>query len=133
MAKEKGIDIADVPVPAGKPRVTKKDVLEYIQNNHVKATPLAKKLAAENGIDLNNVEKAAGERIYSTDLKLSAAAAEEKAVPTGIAEATADDADTIIPVKGMRKVIATRMKESLDIAAHLTTVIDVDMTKIIEL
>ncbi len=133
VAKENDIDIADVPVPAGKPRVTKKDVLEYIQNNHIKATPLAKKLAAENGIDLNSVEKAAGERIYSTDLKLSAAAAEEKAVPAGIAEATADDADTIIPVKGMRKVIATRMKESLDIAAHLTTVIDVDMTKIIEL
>ena len=133
VAKENGIDIADVPVPAGKPRVTKKDVLEYIQNNHVKATPLAKKLAAENGIDLNSVEKAAGERIYSTDLKLSAVAAEEKAVPAGEALAVADDADTIIPVKGMRKVIATRMKESLDIAAHLTTVIDVDMTKIIEL
>lgn len=133
VAKENGIDIAAVPVPAGKPRVTKKDVLEYIQNNHVKATPLAKKLAAENGIDLNSVEKAAGERIYSTDLKLSAAAAEEKSAQVSAACMAEDEADTIIPVKGMRKVIATRMKESLDIAAHLTTVIDVDMTKIIEL
>lgn len=130
VARENGIDIADVPMTAGKPRITKKDVLDYIENNHVKATPLAKKLAAENNIDLNSIGKGAGERIYSTDLNI---AAPDAAVQNAAAVPTADEEDTIIPVKGMRKVIATRMKESLDIAAHLTTVIDVDMTKIIEL
>lgn len=129
VARENGIDIADVPMTAGKPRITKKDVLDYIENNHVKATPLAKKLAAENNIDLNSIGKGTGERIYSTDLNIAPPAAAQN-VETGQA---AEEGDTIIPVKGMRKVIATRMKESLDIAAHLTTVIDVDMTKIIEL
>lgn len=129
VAKENGIDIADVPMTEGKPRIVKQDVLDYLADSKIKVTPLAKKIAEENGIDLNSIDKAAGERIYSTDLNI----AEPETAYTAAQVADEDEHDMIIPVKGMRKVIATRMKESLDIAAHLTTVIDVDMTKIIEL
>ncbi len=129
VAKENGINIGDVPMAQEKPRITKQDVLDYLQESRVKATPLAKKIAAENNIDLKSAGKAAGERIYSTDLQ----AATQVTAQTVDSVQAVDDEDTLIPVKGMRKVIATRMKESLDIAAHLTTVIDVDMTKIIEL
>lgn len=121
VAKEHGIDIADVPLPEDKARIEKADVLCYAESREkIKATPLAKKIAAEQGIDLADVASASGNRIYSSDLqkKMNVSQSSE---------------DTIIPVTGMRKVIAARMKESLDTAAHLTTVIDVDMTEIIRI
>ncbi|MCI7301797.1 MAG: dihydrolipoamide acetyltransferase family protein [Clostridiales Family XIII bacterium] len=127
VARENGVDLKDVPMTKGKARITKEDVLDYLQESHVKATPLAKKIAAEEGIDLKDAAAKAGARVYSADvlaMKPESAAAE-------VMEAASED--TILPVTGMRKVIAARMKESLEIAAHLTTVIDVDMTSIIQM
>jgi len=129
VAKENGIDIANIPAAEGNPRIVKADVIAYIENNKVKATPLARKIADEKGIDLQSIEKS-GDRIYSSDLGAStgqAAAAEAAGKNQTVTK------DISIPVNGMRKVIASRMKQSLDIAAHLTTVIDIDMSEIIKL
>lgn len=121
VAKELDIDISEVPFPTGKARIQKADVLAYAENRtKVKATPLAKKIAAEQGIDLTAVSTDAG-RIYSSDIQ------KKPEILSSSSE------DTIIPVTGIRKIIASRMKESLETAAHLTTVIDVDMTEIIKI
>lgn len=123
-AREQGVDLADVPLREGKERITKEDVLDYARRNQVKATPAAKKMADEIGVDLKEISRGEAKRIYKIDVLKGR---KEKESGARISE------DTIIPVTGMRKVIAHRMKESQEIAAHLTTAIDVDMTKIIEL
>jgi len=119
IARENNVNIEDIPFPQGKERIEKAHVLEFIQANKHKATPLAAKIAAEQGIDLKTVGVEPGKRVFSADLKKL------------LQEAAPQPAR--IKVAGMRKVIAARMKESIDTAAHVSLTTEVDMSKVIEM
>ncbi|PRY62693.1 2-oxoglutarate dehydrogenase E2 component [Knoellia remsis] len=113
-------------------------------------TPLVRKLAAENGIDLASVKgTGVGGRIRKQDVlaaaeaaKAPAPAAEAPAAASGGAAtpaaaakpaAAAEDTNlrgTTQPMTRLRKMIAKRMVESLQTSAQLTTVVEVDVTKI---
>ena len=91
----------------------------------IKASPLAKKMAADKGIDLATV-KGTGEggRIVKQDIdgyKPSAAPAKVSA-PVGASESYED-----IPVTQMRKTIAKRLAESKFTAPHFYLTLDIDM------
>jgi 2-oxoglutarate dehydrogenase E2 component (dihydrolipoamide succinyltransferase) len=105
-------------------------------------TPLVRKLAAEHDIDLASLSgTGVGGRIRKQDV-LDAAEAKKKqaaAKPSTPAPAAAPTAAPS-PLRGrteklprMRQVIAKRMVESLQTAAQLTTVIEVDVTRIAQL
>jgi 2-oxoglutarate dehydrogenase E2 component (dihydrolipoamide succinyltransferase) len=109
-------------------------------------TPLVRKLAAENGIDLNQVKgTGVGGRIRKQDVLAAAEAARAAATPAPATAATgAPKAPTTIaaasPLRGqtvkmtrMRKVIADNMVKALHTAAQLTTVVEVDVTNIMRL
>jgi pyruvate dehydrogenase E2 component (dihydrolipoamide acetyltransferase) len=105
-------------------------------------TPLVRKLAAEHGIDLAGIEgTGVGGRIRKSDVL---AAAERKAEPAPAAApapasapsapaASAAQRGKVEKMSRMRQVIATRMVESLQTSAQLTTVVEVDVTKIARL
>ena len=116
-------------------------------------TPLVRKLAADNGIDLGDVQgSGVGGRIRKEDVLEAARAknapAEQPSAPAAQAPAAQAPASSSTPPRGMessvspskrgtrekmtrlRKVIAQRMVESLQVSAQLTTVVEVDMTKI---
>jgi pyruvate dehydrogenase E2 component (dihydrolipoamide acetyltransferase) len=106
-------------------------------------TPLVRKLASELGVNLASVKGTGiGGRIRREDVEQAAPA---KAAPAAVAPAPASSraaAPTIAvsPLRGttvtmsrLRKVIAARMVESLQVSAQLTTVIEVDVTKIARL
>jgi 2-oxoglutarate dehydrogenase E2 component (dihydrolipoamide succinyltransferase) len=109
-------------------------------------TPIVRKLAAENGVDLSRVKgTGVGGRIRKEDV-LAAVARPTTSAPT--ASATTAPSSTprvaapvaVSPLRGttvtmsrLRKVIAARMLESLQVSAQLTTVIEVDITKIARL
>jgi 2-oxoglutarate dehydrogenase E2 component (dihydrolipoamide succinyltransferase) len=110
----------------------------------VYVTPIVRKLANEKGVDLTTVTgTGVGGRIRKQDV-LAAAAAAAQAPATATAPATAAPpapapaarADLAHlrgrtePMSRLRKVIATRMVESLETSAQLTTVVEVDMTRI---
>ncbi|MEV0838565.1 2-oxoglutarate dehydrogenase, E2 component, dihydrolipoamide succinyltransferase [Actinocatenispora sera] len=107
-------------------------------------TPLVRKLAAEHDIDLGSLSgTGVGGRIRKQDV-LDAAEAKKQAAakPAAPAAASAPAAPTAAPspLRGrteklprMRQVIAKRMVESLQTAAQLTTVIEVDVTRIAQL
>ncbi|WP_345728656.1 2-oxoglutarate dehydrogenase, E2 component, dihydrolipoamide succinyltransferase, partial [Cryptosporangium minutisporangium] len=110
-------------------------------------TPLVRKLANEHGIDLNSVKgTGVGGRIRKQDIldaaeaKKAAAAAPAPAAASGGAPAAPKAPAQPSPLRGrteklsrLRKVIAQRMHESLQVAAQLTTVVEVDVTKIAQL
>ena len=105
-------------------------------------TPLVRKLANELGVNLANVKGTGiGGRIRREDvesLSKPAAPAYSAPAPTAAAPSAARPATVAVsPLRGttvtmsrLRKVIAARMVESLQVSAQLTTVVEVDVTKI---
>jgi len=114
---------------------------ETADGSRLKASPLAKRIAKEKGIDLSQVSGSAdGGRIIKKDIEnFKPATAPAKAAEAS-ASAPAEKAAAILPafvgeekytekpVSQMRKVIAKRLSESLFTAPHfyLTMVIDMD-------
>jgi 2-oxoglutarate dehydrogenase E2 component (dihydrolipoamide succinyltransferase) len=107
-------------------------------------TPLVRKLASELGVNLASVKGTGiGGRIRREDVeqaapKISAPVAATSVAP--VATRTSAPAIAVSPLRGttvtmsrLRKVIAARMVESLQVSAQLTTVIEVDVTKIARL
>jgi 2-oxoglutarate dehydrogenase E2 component (dihydrolipoamide succinyltransferase) len=105
-------------------------------------TPLVRKLANELGVNLANVKGTGiGGRIRREDIEsLSKPVAPAYSAPaaTAAAPSAARPATVAVsPLRGttvtmsrLRKVIAARMVESLQVSAQLTTVVEVDVTKI---
>ncbi|TXR52782.1 2-oxoglutarate dehydrogenase, E2 component, dihydrolipoamide succinyltransferase [Quadrisphaera setariae] len=115
-------------------------------------TPLVRKLAASEGVDLTTVTgTGVGGRIRKEDVLKAAEAAKAKAAPSSQSAPAASSsaassgskapaAPSISAKRGttekmsrLRKVIAQRMVESLQVSAQLTTVVEVDVTRIAKL
>ena len=103
-------------------------------------TPIVRKLAAEAGVNLSTIKgTGVGGRIRKEDILAATpkAAATPTAQVMASANTTAKSSVITSPLRGttvgmtrLRKVIADRMVESLKISAQLTTVVEVDVTKI---
>jgi 2-oxoglutarate dehydrogenase E2 component (dihydrolipoamide succinyltransferase) len=103
-------------------------------------TPLVRKLASELGVNLAQVKGTGiGGRIRREDVEALARPAAPAAVAAVAATPSAAKPPVVAvsPLRGttvtmsrLRKVIAARMLESLQVSAQLTTVIEVDVTKI---
>jgi len=91
-----------------------------------KASPLAKRIAAERGIDLRQVRGTGpGGRIVQADVaQLQVVAAGAGSSKPGLSGPQAGER---LPVKGMRKTIASRMHHSLQNSAQLTMNMEANM------
>ena len=106
----------------------------------VKASPLARKIAKEKGINLSDIKGSAdGGRIVKKDVESFVPAA-AKPAETKAAEASASETKAITlptyvgeerytekPVNQMRKTIARRLSESLFTAPHFYLTVSIDM------
>ena len=101
--------------------------------------PAARKAAKELGVDLATVTgtgrdgiitekdvRAAHEAVAKAPAPASAATVQQCAAP-------ADDADEVIPLDGLRKLIADNMQASLQNAAQLTVFVEADVTEMVAL
>jgi 2-oxoglutarate dehydrogenase E2 component (dihydrolipoamide succinyltransferase) len=137
--------VVPAPVPAPAPVATPAAAAPAapsaasVDNSDSYVTPLVRRLAAQNGVDLSTVTGSGiGGRIRKQDVL--AAAAPQAAAPAAPAATAAPSARASLPVSPLRgrtekmprlrKVIAERMVESLQVSAQLTTVIEVDVTRI---
>lgn len=100
-------------------------------NGRVKASPLAKKLAAEKGIDLGSVQGSGdGGRITKSDIDNYKPAQSAPAQPKQTAAAAAPAGQVSfdeVNVSQMRKVIAKRLAESKFSAPHFYVTMSIDM------
>ena len=127
LAKEKGLYIEDIPGSGPLGRVQEVDVKEF---NAIKATPLAAKIAQLENVDLLTVKgTGVGGKITKDDLLLPTKPLEEKDA-VAHSKGQGEKAANIIPMVGLRKIIAKRMKESLEKSAPVTLHIEVDMTNV---
>ncbi|HEY4285677.1 MAG TPA: pyruvate dehydrogenase complex dihydrolipoamide acetyltransferase [Puia sp.] len=119
--------------------------LSVSADGRIKASPLAKKLAAEKGIDISQVAGSGDNgRIVKKDVdsyvpggKTASTAAsatqpatggKPAALPASIGQVSYDE----VPVSQMRKVIAKRLAESKFTAPHFYVTMSIDMDKAVE-
>ncbi len=144
LAKEMGVDIENV-TPADGARVTKEDLEAYAAKakeaaapvapapaasaapDAPKASPLAKKLAEELGVDIALVPASNGARITREDVQAYADA--NKAAPA----ASVSRGDRRETMRAMRKTIAARMSESYFTCPTVTLTTDADMFELMKL
>jgi 2-oxoglutarate dehydrogenase E2 component (dihydrolipoamide succinyltransferase) len=105
-------------------------------------TPIVRKLASDLGVNLASVRGTGiGGRIRREDVEAAAKPAAAAAVAPSAPSAPRTTAPvaasplrgTTVTMSRLRRVIAARMVESLAVSAQLTTVIEVDVTKIARL
>ena len=134
IAAEHGIDPAQVPGTGGGGRVTKKDIQAFIEaGGAVQAsepppvpTPAAEAPAApiETPAPVETPAPAAPQA--------PPAPAPRPAVPVASGEPQAPGTgETLEPMSAMRRGIAEHMRRSLDTSAHVTSAIEVDMSKVV--
>ena len=138
VARELGIDLAQVPGTGAKGRVHADDV-ENFKGAQPKATPLARKIAKDLGIDLASVSGTGfGGKITKEDvLAISAPAQVKEAAAAPVVEAKPEkvlpEGVEVIPMSAMRKAISKGMTHSYLTAPTFTLNYDVDMTNLMAL
>ncbi|MDR3688657.1 MAG: dihydrolipoamide acetyltransferase family protein [Fimbriimonas sp.] len=104
----------------------------------VKVSPLAKKIAAEKGIDLAAVKGSGpGGRIVEKDV-LSAESAPVASTPAPIAPVALPNVavtaeDEVVPLNRMRQITGKRTQESKQQVPHFYVTVEVDVEKILAL
>jgi pyruvate dehydrogenase E2 component (dihydrolipoamide acetyltransferase) len=103
-------------------------------NGRVKASPLAKKLAADKGIDISKVSGSGdGGRVTKKDIDDYVPAAANPATPaiskavTPVFTASGEEGYTDVPLTQMRKTIARRLGESMFSAPHFYLTMEINM------
>ncbi|MFD1078010.1 2-oxoglutarate dehydrogenase, E2 component, dihydrolipoamide succinyltransferase, partial [Longispora fulva] len=140
--------VAATPAPAAPARPAPVAQTGADESNNGYVTPLVRKLAGEHGIDLASLTgTGVGGRIRKQDVQDAIEKAKANvpaavvAAPAAATTATAAKvAATPSPLRGstvkmsrLRALVAKRMVESLQVAAQLTTVVEVDVTRIAKL
>jgi 2-oxoglutarate dehydrogenase E2 component (dihydrolipoamide succinyltransferase) len=122
IASEHGIDPSQVPGTGSGGRVTKKDIQAYIDSGaqpQAQAAPAAPEAPAAAAAP-------------------AAPAAPAPPAPAQVAQAPVDAGEpglgeTYEPMSAMRRGIADHMRRSLDTSAHVTSAIEVDMSKVVQI
>ena len=103
--------------------------------SRVKASPLAKKIAASNGVNLSALRGSGpGGRVIARDVENAPAPSTGGGSSVPIVPPTpAGPGDTVIPLSGMRRVIAERLLSSKTHIPHFYLTIEVDAAPLMKL
>ena len=141
LAEKLAIDLTQVKASGPGGRILESDVQRYIdlrepvpaptETTRLKASPLARRLAKEHGVNLSSIIGSGPDgRIVRDDvLQASATAAETPVIETPVLQ----QATEVIPMDGIREIIAERMTMSVQTNASVTLHTEVDATAFVEL
>lgn len=124
---------ASTSAPAA-PAAAKPKAATSTDGSRVKASPLAKKIALERGVDLSGVQGTGpGGRIVAADVPATATAVRGTAPAAPRIEVPFSDADTKTPLSGMRRTIAERLLASKTQIPHFYLTIEIDAAPLAKL
>jgi pyruvate dehydrogenase E2 component (dihydrolipoamide acetyltransferase) len=120
IASEHGVDPNQVQGTGAGGRVTKKDILAFIESG----APAPAEAPAEP-------EPAPAPEPAAAPAAPAAPPAPPKPEPVAAEPLAAQPGETLEPMNAMRRGIAEHMRRSLDTAAHVTSAVEVDMSKVV--
>ncbi|HLL55284.1 MAG TPA: pyruvate dehydrogenase complex dihydrolipoamide acetyltransferase [Myxococcaceae bacterium] len=124
---------AQAPAQASAPRAEAKPAAAPAPGGRVRASPLAKRIAKDRGLDLSQIQGSGPQgRIVKRDVETAAAAPQPTRAPAAAKAAAAGPTfgrkePQVVPVTQMRKVIAQRMGEVKPGVPHFYLTVDVEM------
>lgn len=138
LAEAEGIQLSTVKGSGADGKITRKDI-EIHQGSEaaistlpkeVRATPAARRVARERGVDLLGVEGSGPRgRVQEGDVHTAAGKPTLRLTPSTL-EPSGEPIE--VPLEGLRRTIAERMQASYQEAPHITLTADVDMSRAIE-
>ena len=135
IASEHSVDVSSVPGTGRGGRVTKKDILAFVESG-AQAPPAREEAPAEAPAPALAPEPApppaaAPEPAPAEAPPAAAAPPAAPAPPPAAAPAAAPGGEQMEPMTAMRRGIAEHMRRSLDTAAHVTSAIEIDMSRVV--
>ena len=136
LAEKLAIDLTQVKASGPGGRILESDIHRYIEtreptpteSTRLKASPLARRLAKEFGLDLTSIAGSGPDgRIVRDDILQASTE-----IPAQVFR-TEPAASEVIEFSGIRKIIAERMTMSLQTNASVTLHTEVDATSLVEL
>ena len=125
--------LASIAPTANLPASTKPQTATLPNGSHIKASPLAKKIALERGVSLLGVQGTGpGGRVVAADVP-TAATTHTAAPAAPRIEVPFSDADTKTPLSGMRRTIAERLLASKTQIPHFYLTIEIDAAPLAKL
>ncbi|MFL6030381.1 MAG: 2-oxo acid dehydrogenase subunit E2, partial [Gaiellaceae bacterium] len=140
IASEHGVDISSVPGTGRGGRVTKKDILNFVESGGQAAAP-----APAPAPPQEEAPAPAPAAPEPAPAEAPAPAPEPAPAPAPAAETppkppapapepvAATAGEQLEPMNAMRRGIAEHMRRSLDTAAHVTSAIEVDMSRVVDI
>ena len=134
IASEHGVDPNQVQGTGRGGRVTKKDILAFIDSGaRTQAAPQPEAAAAEPQAPPVPTPGPAEPAAAPPPPSPASAPAGAAAAPPAARPGQAAPGELFEPVTAMRRGIAEHMRRSLDTAAHVTSAIEVDMSKVVSI
>ena len=132
-ARERGIDLESVNPSGPAGEVIERDVLAAAGAQPA-ATPLARKTAGTQGVPLSSLQGSGPRgKVYERDVAAGAEAGAAGARAATAGAAGVPREDRLVPLSGMRRTIAGRMRDSLDTAAQAVHRLSVDMSETVRM
>jgi pyruvate dehydrogenase E2 component (dihydrolipoamide acetyltransferase) len=128
IASEHGIDPTQVPGTGRGGRVTKKDILKFVESGAPAEAPAPE--AAAPAPEAPTPAPEAPAQPQPQPAPAPAAATPTAPAPAAAPTETAGD-EELEPMNAMRRGIADHMRRSLDTAAHVTSAIEVDLSRVV--
>jgi pyruvate dehydrogenase E2 component (dihydrolipoamide acetyltransferase) len=133
VAKELGIDWAALAGSGRTGRIVERDIRAFAAQalaRQVRATPLARRMAEDLGVDLGQLAASQpGRRIERSAVEQ----ADRTHPPAAVPAAPLAEPAHAQPLGGIRRIIATRMAESAHTAAPVTLTTEADATELVRL
>jgi len=139
LAAEHGLNLADIPGTGMAGRITRKDVLAYVEQSHSEQAKPASAVvggASSPFQGLSHTNPAVTPSQYvenkspatrNSGLHLN----ENPQIPNNVIEGQHGRAETLIDITPVRNTIATRMRQSVSEIPHAWTMIEVDVTNLV--
>lgn len=136
LAEKLGIDLLQVKPSGPGGRILESDIHRYIEtrgptlteSTRLKASPLARRLAKEFGLDLTSIDGSGPDgRIVRDDVLQASTEVPTQVIHTGPVPGE------VVEFSGIRKIIAERMTMSIQTNASVTLHTEVDATTLVEL
>jgi pyruvate dehydrogenase E2 component (dihydrolipoamide acetyltransferase) len=128
IASEHGVDPSQVPGTGSGGRVTKKDILAFVESAGAQQQPQQQEAPAAPEPEPAQAEAPAAPAPAPA---MEPAPPPKPPAPAPVAAGETLPGETVEPITAMRRGIAEHMRRSLDTAAHVTSAIEVDFSRIV--